>query len=438
METYLETHNLESVVNEVLNVCLRERPEDPFAKISLLLKEKSRAGKTIKTVKPRIIKDCKGGEACEILIGTEHYTEDAQIVMAHENSDVIGDKYKECVSTKIAKALIDKDPTDQNEIDAALLMVDSSENKLNAGAHTLFLASIASCKVGAKTKGVSAYKHLGQLFGRREFALPVPWVHLVSLEDVGLGMLPVGAETFREAIDLCEQVVALIHQPASDTNEPRILTNVTDAFGSICDMLDTAGMKGLVKLTFKRTPVACTFSQDEEQTETIEPPADEPGVDFQELLDVLRALVTDEKNGEMLGMIVNFFPDGEAEKLKAFLEEFGESIAIVNEANGDECYNSNIVSLDRPFKDACTVSEFNKLCEKIHTQEHALIADFDKQTSCWSEFIADYAIALGAGVMNFENLFENGNFKIINRILGIEEELDMDGFYAGSRFRNLF
>ena len=60
VEKYLQEHDLEAVMNEVVNKCVKERPVDPFLFLSTHMKELSSTSSGIKSVVARQIYDPNG------------------------------------------------------------------------------------------------------------------------------------------------------------------------------------------------------------------------------------------------------------------------------------------------------------------------------------------------------------------------------------------
>ena len=77
------------------------------------------------------------------------------------------------VTSKIAPALIGKDPCHQKEIDQLMIALDGSENKSKLGANAILGVSMAIAKAAAKHTQLPLYAYLG---GVNSSTLPVPLV----------------------------------------------------------------------------------------------------------------------------------------------------------------------------------------------------------------------------------------------------------------------
>jgi len=68
------------------------------------------------------------------------------------------------------------DPTQQKDIDEAMIKADGTENKTNFGANAILAVSMAACRAGAKAKKMELYEYIGALGENKNFVLPIPMV----------------------------------------------------------------------------------------------------------------------------------------------------------------------------------------------------------------------------------------------------------------------
>lgn len=68
------------------------------------------------------------------------------------------------VNTVLAPLMIGRDPTSQADIDQALIEADGTENKSHLGANALLSVSLAVCRAGAASLGLSVYQYLLQQY----------------------------------------------------------------------------------------------------------------------------------------------------------------------------------------------------------------------------------------------------------------------------------
>ncbi|MDV0447213.1 Enolase 2 [Methanosarcinaceae archaeon Ag5] len=108
---------------------------------------------------------------------------------------------------KISQNLIGTDVRKQREIDMMMLAMDGTDNKANLGANAILGVSMAVARAAADSLNVPLYRYLG---GSNAFSLPVPTLNVLNggkhagndLAIQEFMIQPVGAETFKEAIQM--------------------------------------------------------------------------------------------------------------------------------------------------------------------------------------------------------------------------------------------
>ena len=138
---------------------------------------------------------------------------------AHELRD--GDKSRylgkgvlkavEYINTDISEVLLGLDAQEQSFIDRTLIDLDGTENKSRLGANAILAVSIAVAKAAAEEAGLSLYRYFG---GSGLFSMPVPMMNVINggahannnLDMQEFMILPVGAESFREALRMGTEV----------------------------------------------------------------------------------------------------------------------------------------------------------------------------------------------------------------------------------------
>lgn len=115
------------------------------------------------------------------------------------------------VNGPICEALIGMNVLDQIRIDRTMIALDGTENKSRLGANAILGVSLACAKAAAVAVGQSLYQYLG---GVKAHILPVPMMNILnggkhadnSLSLQEFMIMPVGADSFREALRWCAQV----------------------------------------------------------------------------------------------------------------------------------------------------------------------------------------------------------------------------------------
>lgn len=117
------------------------------------------------------------------------------------------------MQSALLPALVGKDETNQAAIDNLMISLDGTPNKSKIGANAILGVSLAVAKAAAVKKQVPLFQHIGDLSSTSKFTMPVPSFNVINGgSHAGNGLafqefmiLPVGAETFKEAMQIgCE------------------------------------------------------------------------------------------------------------------------------------------------------------------------------------------------------------------------------------------
>jgi enolase len=100
---------------------------------------------------------------------------------------------------------------DQVAIDSVMLALDGTPNKEKLGANAILGVSLATAKAAAESLGLSLYQYIG---GVNAKALPVPMMNIInggkhadnSVNIQEFMIMPVGAKTFKSALQMCAEV----------------------------------------------------------------------------------------------------------------------------------------------------------------------------------------------------------------------------------------
>jgi enolase len=126
-------------------------------------------------------------------------------------------KAVEFVNTEISEAIVGLDAVEQAFIDKALIELDGTENKSRLGANAVLAVSMAVAKGAAEESGLPLYRYLG---GSGAMKMPVPMMNVINggahannnLDFQEFMILPVGAQSFREALRCGAEVFASLRK----------------------------------------------------------------------------------------------------------------------------------------------------------------------------------------------------------------------------------
>ncbi len=139
----------------------------------------------------------------------------------------------ENVNTEICEAIIGLDAEEQAFIDQTLIDLDGTDNKARLGANALLAVSVATAKAAAEESGLPLYRYLG---GSAPMRLPVPMMNVINggahannnLDLQEFMIIPLGAETFREALRCGTEVFHCLRKLIAEQGMP---TTVGDEGG---------------------------------------------------------------------------------------------------------------------------------------------------------------------------------------------------------------
>ena len=115
------------------------------------------------------------------------------------------------VNDIIAPQIVGMNAFDQVIIDKRMIQIDGTPNKSKLGANAILGVSLAVAKAAADSLGVSLYQYIG---GVNAKTLPVPMMNIInggkhadnSINIQEFMVMPVGAQSFREALRMCSEV----------------------------------------------------------------------------------------------------------------------------------------------------------------------------------------------------------------------------------------
>ena len=143
------------------------------------------------------------------------------------------EKAVQAVADEINPAIEFFDSTDQRTLDAELIELDGTPNKQRLGANAILGVSLANAKAAAEVSELPLFRYVG---GANAHVLPVPMMNIINggaHADSGVDVqefmiLPIGAETFREALQWGAEVY---HQLKKTISSKGLSTGLGDEGG---------------------------------------------------------------------------------------------------------------------------------------------------------------------------------------------------------------
>jgi enolase len=350
------------------------------------------------------------------------------------------------VEETIGPALNGHDVTDQLGIDAAMIELDGTPNKSSLGANAILAVSLACARGAAQSVGLPLYRYLGGPLAR---VMPVPMMNILNggahatntVDFQEFMIVPIGAESFGEALRMGAEV---FHALKKVLVKRKLATGVGDEGGFAPDLRnDEEALKVILEAID-----AAGYAAGKEIALALDCAASELFVDGNYVF---------KKSGmgkrDAAGMVelyeswINEYPivsieDGLAEddwsgwaKLTSAL---GERCQLV----GDDLFVTNTERLARGIENGVAnailikVNQIGTLSETLESIEMARAAGYLSVISHRSgetvdTFIADLAVATGAGQIKTGSASRTDRIAKYNRLLRIEEELDGAAEFPG-------
>lgn len=147
-------------------------------------------------------------------------------------------KAAENINTKISSKIIGQDPTQQAEIDKILLNLDGTDDKSNLGVNSILPVSMAVMKAGAKSVNLPLYKYIRHFtsLGNIPFKIPSPGFNVINggkhagnnLDFQEFLLIPASSMPYKDALNMAVS----IYQTLKNTlKEKGISTLVGDEGG---------------------------------------------------------------------------------------------------------------------------------------------------------------------------------------------------------------
>jgi enolase len=353
-------------------------------------------------------------------------------------------KAVENVEGEIAQALGGMDASQQRDIDMRMLDLDGTENKGRLGANAILAVSMASARAVANQLDIPLYRYLGGVNGN---ILPVPMMNILNggahadnnVDFQEFMAMPVGAESFAEALrwgaEVFHTLKGVLKKRGYNTAvgdeggfAPSLKSNV-EAIEVILEAIQQAGYTPGEQISIALDPAASEFFKDGKY--------------------VFKKSDKSEKTSEQM---VRFWADwarqypivsledGLAEDdwdgWKMLTDELGDKIQLV----GDDLFVTNPERLARGIDGGVAnsilikVNQIGTLSETLDAIEMARRNSYTAVISHRSgetedTFIADLAVATGAGQIKTGSASRTDRVAKYNQLLRIEEQLG-----AGARF----
>jgi enolase len=349
------------------------------------------------------------------------------------------------VNEDIAEALVGLDAADQVGLDRELIALDGTPNKSKFGANAILGVSLAASKAAAAAFGLPLYRYLG---GAHAHILPVPMLNIMnggqhatnSTDFQEFMVMPVGAESFREAIrwgsEIYQSLKKVLHDRGLSTTvgdeggfAPSLPSNEAP-LQVIMEAIEKAGYRPGEQIMLAMDP-ACTEIYEGGKYHL---KRDNRVLSTEEMVDYW----VDIASRYPLISLEDGIAEDDWEGWKLLQQKLGGKVQLV----GDDFLVTNVTRLRRAIDEhACNsilikLNQIGSLTETMAAiqlaQRHAMTAVVSHRSGESEDVtIADLVVATNAGQIKTGAPARTDRIAKYNQLLRIEEELGPGAQYAG-------
>ncbi len=376
-------------------------------------------------------------EAVELRDGDQEHYQGKGVLQAVEN-----------VESVIAPELAGMDASNQRLIDQTMIALDGTPNKGRLGANAILAVSMASARAVANELHMPLYRYLG---GVNACTLPTPMMNILNggahadnnVDFQEFMIMPAGAESFSEAlrwgVEVFHTLKRVLKKKGYNTAvgdeggfAPSLKSN-TEAVEVILEAIAQAGFKPGEDVFLAIDPAASEFF-DAEKNKYVFKKSDKSEHSSEQM--------TRFWEGWIRQYPIVSLEDGLAEndwEGWAYLtKELGDHVQLV----GDDIFVTNTQILQRGIEEGVANSiliKVNQIGTVSETFEAVDLARRYGYTSVISHrsgetedtFIADFAVATGAGQIKTGSASRTDRISKYNQLLRIEEELGQAALFLG-------
>jgi enolase len=353
----------------------------------------------------------------------------------------------EAVNGELFDTLSGLDAEDQRRIDTIMIDLDGTPNKSRLGANAILGVSLATAKAAAQSAGLPLYKYVGGVSAR---VLPTPQMNIINggahadnpIDIQEFMILPTGAPTFAEALRMGAEI---FHSLKSGLKKAGHNTNVGDEggfapnIGSAHEALEFivragegAGYKAGKDFHLGLDAAASEFFKGGKYVMAGEGKT----FDAAGMVDYLAGLAA----AFPIVSIEDGCAEDDLDGWKLLTDKLGAKLQLV----GDDLFVTNPIRLqmgvDKGLANSILV-KVNQIGTLSETLDAVDLAHRSAYTAVMSHrsgetedtTIADLAVATNCGQIKTGSLSRSDRVAKYNQLLRIEEELDDQAVYAGTK-----
>ncbi len=357
----------------------------------------------------------------------------------------------ENVNSEIAGALANFNAADQGALDRKMIDLDGTKNKGRLGANAILAVSMAAARAAANEYGLPLYRYLG---GAAANTLPVPMMNILNggahadnnVDFQEFMVMPVGAPSFSEALRWGVEVFHTLKEVLKKRGyniavgdeggfAPSVKSNV-EAIEVVLEAIQQAGYKPGEQISIALDPAASEFYKDGKY---VFKKSDKSAKSSEEMVRYWAKWAKDYPIVSIEDGLAEDDWDGWAMLTK----ELGGKIQLV----GDDLFVTNVerlqMGIDQGIANSILI-KVNQIGTVSETLDAIELARRNAYTSVISHrsgesedtFIADLAVATGAGQIKTGSASRTDRVAKYNQLLRIEEALRDGARFLGLKALN--
>jgi enolase len=358
---------------------------------------------------------------------------------------------------EIAEAVVGLDAADQRALDKRMIELDGTPTKSRLGANAILAVSMAAARAAATAQNLPLYKYLAQYSTDKSAnLLPVPMMNILnggahadsSVDFQEFMVMPIGAPNFSEAlrwgVEIFHSLKAALKKHGYSTAvgdeggfAPSCKSN-EEAIQIVLEAIGAAGYKPGEQVSIALDPAASEF-YDKTSGNYVFKKSDRSAHSSPQMA----AYWTSWTEKYPIVSIEDGMAEDDWSGWKALTESVGaksskKKIQLV----GDDLFVTNTTRLSRGIKEGIAnailikLNQIGTVTETIDAIEMARKAGYNSIISHRSgetedTFIADLAVATGAGQIKTGSASRTDRIAKYNQLLRIEEELGAAARFPG-------
>jgi len=355
------------------------------------------------------------------------------------------------VNSEIAGALANFNAADQAALDRKMIELDGTKNKGRLGANAILAVSMAAARAAANEYGLPLYRYLG---GAAANTLPVPMMNILNggahadnnVDFQEFMVMPVGAPSFSEAlrwgVEVFHTLKGVLKKRGYNTAvgdeggfAPSVKSNV-EAIEVVLEAIQQAGYKLGEQISIALDPAASELYKDGKY---VFKKSDKSAKSSEEMVRYWAKWAKDYPIVSIEDGLAEDDWDGWAMLTK----ELGGKIQLV----GDDLFVTNVerlqMGIDKSIANSILI-KVNQIGTVSETLDAIDLARRSAYTSVISHrsgesedtFIADLAVATGAGQIKTGSASRTDRVAKYNQLLRIEEVLGDGARFLGLKALN--